>query len=101
MMRFRRRSDHPARMNNLNRRSRKLHRLLVPVAAIPLALTALSGALYGTVLSFNSDAPWLLRLHTGNFGLINLQPIYSPLIGVLTLVLVASGLSLLLSRRSA
>ena len=86
-------------MNKFNRRSRKLHRLLVPVAAIPLALTALSGAVYGTVLSFNIDAPWLLRLHTGNFGLINLQPIYSPLIGAITLILVASGISLMLIKR--
>ena len=101
MMRFRRRNDHVSMMKHINRRSRRLHRLLVPVAAIPLALTAFSGAVYGTVLSFNIDAPWLLRLHTGNFGVINLQPIYSPLIGVMMLVLIASGLSLMFSRRSA
>jgi len=82
-------------------RSRHLHRLLVPIAAAPLALTALSGAIYGTVLSFNLDAPWLLRLHTGNFGLLNLQPIYSPLIGLLTLVLVISGISLMIKTPGA
>jgi hypothetical protein len=81
------------------RRSRKLHRWLVPIAAAPLALTSLSGAIYGTILNFNLDAPWLLRLHTGNFGVINLQPYYSPLIGVLTLLLVASGISMLISGR--
>lgn len=75
-------------------RSRKLHRLLVPIAAAPLALTALSGAIYGTILHYNIDAPWLLRLHTGNFVVVNLQPFYSPLIGILTLVLVISGISL-------
>lgn len=78
------------------RRSRQLHRLLVPIAAAPLALTSLSGAIYGTILYYNIDAPWLLRLHTGNFGVVNLQPFYSPLIGILTLVLVISGISLLL-----
>jgi hypothetical protein len=84
------------------RRSRRLHRLLVPIAAAPLALTSLSGAIYGTILNLNIDAPWLLRWHTGNFGVINLQPYYSPLIGVLTLILVASGVSMLLGgRRSA
>lgn len=89
-------------MPRLPRRSRQLHRLLVPIAAAPLALTALSGGIYGTILAFNIDAPWLLRLHTGNFGVINLQPYYSPLIGVLTLILVASGVSMLLGgRRSA
>jgi hypothetical protein len=96
-MRFRRRSDHLTMMKPLQRRSRKLHRLVVPFAAIPLTLTSASGALYGTVLSFNIDAPWLLRLHTGHFGVINLQPIYSPLIGVITLILIASGVSLLVT----
>lgn len=99
MMRSRMRSNHVCTMKNLNRRSRKLHRLVVPIAAIPLALTALSGAIYGTVLAMNIDAPWLLRLHTGNFGIVNLQPIYSPLIGVMTLVLIASGIALLAGGR--
>jgi len=99
MMHSRMRSNHVCTMKNLNRRSRKLHRLVVPIAAIPLALTALSGAIYGTVLAMNIDAPWLLRLHTGNFGIVNLQPIYSPLIGVMTLVLIASGIALLAGGR--
>jgi hypothetical protein len=85
----------------LHRHSRRLHRLVVPIAAVPLALTALSGALYGSLLETSLDTSWLLRLHTGNFGLVNLQPIYSPLIGIGTLVLVASGVSLLLTRRRA
>jgi hypothetical protein len=82
----------------LSRQARHLHRLLVKLAVLPLALTALSGAIYGTVLSFNIDAPWLLRLHTGNFGLVNLQPIYAPLIGLLSLVMMASGVALLFQR---
>ena len=83
------------------RRSRRLHRILVPIAAAPLALTSLSGAIYGTLLYWNMDASWLLKLHTGNFGVINLQPFYSPLIGILTLMLVASGLALLLNKSRA
>lgn len=95
------RSD-PSRASQVRgqtRRARRLHRLVVPVAALPLALTSLSGAVYGSLLQSDIDAPWLLRLHTGNFGVVNLQPFYSPLIGVATLVLVASGLSLLLPGR--
>ena len=86
-------------MHTHSRRSRKLHRLVVPLAAIPLALTSASGAIYGTVLWFNVDAPWLLRLHTGNFGVINLQPVYAPFIGLMTLVVVASGITLILGGR--
>lgn len=80
------------------RQARHLHRLLVKLAVLPLALTALSGAIYGTVLTFNIDAPWLLRLHTGNFGLVNLQPFYAPLIGLLSLVMIGSGVALLFQR---
>ncbi len=38
---------------------------------------------------------WLIRIHTGNFGIINLQPIYSPVLGILTLLALATGLTLL------
>ena len=58
-------------MNRSDRSARRLHRLVVPIAALPLALTSASGALYGTLLSHDRDAPWLLRLHTGDLGLIN------------------------------
>ena len=71
---------------------------MVKLAVLPLALTALSGAIYGSVLTFNIDAPWLLRLHTGNFGFVNLQPLYAPLIGLLSLVMIGSGLALLFQR---
>jgi hypothetical protein len=84
-----------------HRQARRLHRLVVPMAAIPLALTTASGAIYGTALSVNIDVPWLLRLHTGNFGLVNLQPVYSPLVGIMSLLLIVSGVSLLRNTRGA
>jgi hypothetical protein len=45
------------------------------------------------------DAFWLLNLHTGRFGPINLQPYYSILLGLFTLVVIASGVGLLLASR--
>ena len=80
-------------------RFRRLHRLLVPVAAVPLLLTAASGSLYSILLEQGIDAFWLLKIHTGRFGPINLQPHYSVLLGALTLVVIVSGLGLLLSGR--
>lgn len=77
---------------------RRLHRLLVPLAAAPLLLTAATGSLYSVLLEQGIDAFWLLKIHTGQFGLLNLQPYYSVLLGVLTLVVIASGLGLLVSR---
>lgn len=78
-------------------RFRRLHRLLVPLAAAPLLLTAASGSLYSLLLEQGIDAFWLLRIHTGRFGPLNLQPWYSLLLGALTLVVIGSGLALLLS----
>ncbi len=74
---------------------RNLHRFLVPIAAIPLLITAASGSIYSLLLERGIDAFWLLKIHAGKFGPINLQPYYSILLGILTLVLVVSGLQLL------
>jgi hypothetical protein len=79
---------------------RRLHRLVVPVAALPLLLTALSGSLYSLLLERGVDAFWLLKIHTGHLGPINLNPYYSLLLGALTLVAVVSGLLLLLPPRA-
>ncbi|MCX5955933.1 hypothetical protein VB734_06930 [Synechococcus sp. BA-124 BA4] len=75
---------------------RRIHRALVPIAAIPLIITALSGSIYGLMLANNIDAFWLLKVHTGNFGVLNLQPYYSAIIGILTLIIAISGVGLLL-----
>ena len=79
---------------------RRLHRTLVPLAAVPLLLTAFSGSLYGALSARGIEAFWLMKLHTGNFGAVNLQPYYSTVLGVLTLFVAGSGIGLLLGRRS-
>ncbi|MCP9889289.1 hypothetical protein KBY96_15330 [Cyanobium sp. ATX 6A2] len=79
-------------------RFRKLHRWVVPISAAPLLLTAATGSLYSLLLEQGIDAFWLVRIHTGRFGPINLQPYYSVLLGVLTLIVIASGIGLLFSR---
>ena len=78
------------------RQARKLHRWLVPIAALPLLITASTGSLYSLLLEQGIDAFWLLKLHTGQFGWINLQPVYPILLGALTIVVTASGLAMLL-----
>lgn len=42
------------------------------------------------------DAFWLLKLHTGQFGWLNLQPVYTILLGGLTIVVTVSGMTMLL-----
>ena len=83
---------------SIQHRARRLHRLIVPLAAAPLLLTAASGSLYSFLLEQGMDAFWLLKLHTGRFGPVNLQPYYSILLGISTLVVIISGLSLWFSR---
>jgi uncharacterized iron-regulated membrane protein len=85
----------------LHRLSRKIHRLVVPIAVTPIVLVAFSGALYGTLINFNIEWSWLLKMHTGNFGVLNLQPYYSPILGALTLVVAASGIFLLIPRKQS
>ena len=79
-----------------SRRARRIHRLLVPIAAAPLLITAGTGSLYSLLLEQNIDAFWLLKLHTGQFGWLNLQPVYPILLGGLTIVVTVSGLTMLL-----
>lgn len=70
--------------------------MVVPVAIAPIVLVSLSGALYGSLINLNIEVPWLLKVHTGDFGFINLQPFYSPVLGLLILVVAFSGIPLLL-----
>ena len=79
-----------------SRQARRIHRWLVPIAAAPLLITAGTGSLYSLLLELNIDAFWLLKLHTGQFGWINLQPAYPILLGVLSIVVTVSGLTMLL-----
>ena len=88
------------RPRTLSARFRLAHRVVVPLAAAPFLLTAASGSLCSLLLEHGFDAFWLLKLHTGKFGSINPQSYDSVLLGVLTLVVIASGLALLLSSGS-
>ena len=78
------------------RKARKVHRWLVPIAALPLLITAGTGSLYSLLLEQGIDAFWLLKLHTGNFGVLNLQPVYPMLLGGLTIIVTVSGAAMLL-----
>ena len=84
------------KQRQLSRRARKVHRWLVPIAAVPLLITAGTGSLYSLLLEQGIDAFWLLKIHTGDFGVLNLQPFYPLLLGVLTVVVTISGGAMLL-----
>ena len=74
--------------------TRKLHRSITLIAVIPLLITVLSGSLYSLFQYLGFDFFWLMKIHTGNFFFINLQPLFTPVLGLLTIFAIISGLFL-------
>ena len=82
-------------MKKLKPNKRKIHRKVASISAIPLLITIISGTIYSFLQPFGIDAFWLIKWHTGNFGIINLQPFYSIFLGITSVVSLISGVSLL------
>ena len=85
-------------MGTLKIDKRKIHRKITAISAIPLLITILSGTFYSILQPLGLDAFWLIKWHTGNFGIINLQPFYSILLGITSIISIISGLRLLQKR---
>ena len=85
-------------MEKLKTNQRKIHRKITAISAIPLLITILSGTIYSILQPLGIDAFWLIKWHTGNFGMINLQPFYSIFLGMTSIISVISGLRLLQKR---
>ena len=82
-------------MQKLKISQRKIHRKVAAISAIPLLITILSGTTYSFLQPLGIDAFWLIKWHTGNFGILNFQPFYSIFIGISSIVSVISGIKLL------
>ena len=82
-------------MERLKTNKRKIHRKITAISAIPLLITIVSGTTYSILQPLGVDAFWLIKWHTGNFGIINLQPFYSIFLGIASIISVISGLRLL------
>lgn len=80
---------------------RHLHRALAPIMLLPLLLTVITGTVYQIVdLAGQGGAfDWLLDLHKGHFGVLNLEVIYPFLNALGLLVLLFTGISLWLHMR--
>ena len=82
-------------MERLKTNKRKIHRKITTISAIPLLMTIVSGTIYSILQPLGVDAFWLIKWHTGNFGIINLQPFYSIFIGIASIISIISGFKLL------
>ena len=74
---------------------RIIHRKVAALSAIPLLITLISGTAYSILQPLGVDAFWLIKWHTGNFGIINLQPFYSIFLGIASIISIISGIEIL------
>lgn len=88
-------------MTNRQIQFRRVHRLIAPVMLLPILLTLVTGSLYQMVDlgGRGGDFDWLLHLHKGDFGIINIGKIYPFLNALGLLVLAVTGISLWLQTR--
>ena len=82
-------------MQKLEVNKRKIHRKVAALSAIPLLITLISGTAYSIIQPLGVDAFWLIKWHTGNFGIINLQPFYSIFLGIASIISIITGIRLL------
>ena len=74
--------------------ARRLHRALVPFMVLPLLITLITGTAFQFAVTADraQDFLWLLELHRGKFGQINLELLYPFLNGLGLLTLLVTGL---------
>ena len=75
---------------------RNIHKVLAPILLLPVVLTLLTGMVYQVVdlAGMGDRADWLLDVHKGHFGAVNLELIYPFLIGLGLLGLSVTGIQL-------
>ncbi|MEL6469366.1 MAG: PepSY domain-containing protein [Cyanobacteria bacterium J06623_4] len=80
---------------------RKWHRSIAPIMVLPLVLTAITGTTFQLAVNSGKAADffWLLQIHKGHYGPVNLSFIYPFLNGIGLLVLVFTGLTMWLQTR--
>ena len=82
-------------MKKLKPNQRKIHRKITAISAIPLLITIVSGTIYSILQPLGIDAFWLIKWHTGDFGIIDLRPYYSIFLGITSIISIISGIKLL------
>lgn len=77
-------------------RFRQIHRVLAPFMVLPILLTLTTGTLYQIADLSGQDKAfdWLLKLHKGNFLIINLENIYVFLNAIGLLFLAITGITM-------
>ena len=81
---------------------RQIHQQFAPLMIMPLLLTIITGSLFqvAALTGKTDDFLWLLELHRGKFGRINLEIIYPFLNAFGVLVLATTGITMWLQTRT-
>jgi len=82
-------------------RFRQLHRAIAPIMILPVVNSLVTGSLYqiADLTGKGEEFKWLLEMHVGHFGIINLESIYVFLNGAGVLALAVTGISMWLQSR--
>tara|TARA_Y100001968_G_scaffold304838_1_gene320196 strand:- start:1398 stop:1667 length:270 start_codon:yes stop_codon:yes gene_type:complete len=82
-------------MKKLKSKKRKFHRKVAAISAIPLLINILSGIIYSFLQPLGIDSFWLIKLHTRNFAINNIQPFYSIFLDITSIISLISGVRIL------
>ncbi|PSO48524.1 MAG: hypothetical protein BRC33_09530 [Cyanobacteria bacterium SW_9_44_58] len=82
-------------------RLRQIHRWFAPIMVLPLLLTLITGSLFqiANLTGETQQFLWLLNLHKGKFGAVDLTFIYPFLNAFGVLILVVTGIAMWLQMR--
>ena len=69
---------------------KKFHSLVAPIVIVPIILTLVTGSIYQVfdLMGNGGSVDWLLNVHKGHFGPVNLEIIY-PFLNALGLLFMA------------
>ncbi|WP_239651708.1 PepSY domain-containing protein [Neosynechococcus sphagnicola] len=75
---------------------RQIHHTLAPIMLLPIVLTVITGTFYQMfdLAGQGDNVEWLLDIHKGHFGALNLEIIYPFLNAFGLLVVAATGSSM-------
>ena len=91
----------PVFMTKAKLQLRQIHRSLAPIMVLPLILTLLTGSVYQMfdLAGRDENVRWLLALHKGHFGTLNLEIVYPFLNALGLLTMAVTGISMWLKGR--
>ncbi len=82
-------------------RLRQIHAWIAPIMFLPIILTLITGSLFqvAVLTGKGNEFLWLLDLHRGKFGSLNLEVIYPFLNAFAILMLASTGITIWLQTR--